>query len=378
MTKHLLPLSSGHCDEHCHLDRTNTGEDINFSHKNVGADFYREAPLSVKQDAMGDLHEGLAYKTEKILYERMKKVVVAKTAGRETRLNAIVDCSPDIDGRAFRAALRLRKEFADRIEINVGAYPIFGFKTFGSDRQRHLEELAAEAQFLVGLPERDARNDADNNVGFDGHLAILFDLSLKIGRDKKKKPLPIHVHVDQTGRSDEHGTEDLVEAVRWNFTSRLPVEDRPKVSAVHVISPRLYQRDRLWNLVGGLKRNNMDVICCPRAALSMRPIFSHDGPMRNIIAPVKELLVAGVNVSFGTDNINDPFMPLPKSPLLAREIGEEYGVIFDAIRFYDAAVIDKLARGKRLNQVDRLRVEESLKGDYTAAGWYGERPWRKI
>jgi cytosine deaminase len=374
----MVKQSEGYFDAHCHLDRANTGEDIYFSHKNVGADFYREAPLSVKQDATGDLHEGPAYETEEVLYERMKKVVLAKIAGGETRLNAIVDCSPDIDGRAFRMALKLREEFQDQIEINVGAYPIFGFKTFGWIRQTHLEELASQAQFLVGLPERDARDDPDNNVGFDGHLAILFDLSLKIGRDQKKKPLPIQVHVDQTGRSDEHGTEDLVEAVRWNFTSRLPLEDRPKVSAVHVISPNFYSQDRRWDLIGGLKRNNIDVVCCPRAALSMRQNPSHEGPMRNSIAPVKELLVAGVNVSFGTDNINDMFMPLPKSPLLTREIGEEHGVIFDAIRFYDAAVIDKLARGKRLNQVDRLRVEESLKGDYAAAGWYGHRPWRKI
>jgi cytosine deaminase len=367
MRKKMLDTTNGIIDNHCHLDRAFTFREEFFAHEG-GLNAYIDAPLAIKQVATGVLHKGPAY-TNESLDARMREVVLAKVAAGEKVLYAVVDCSPDIDGRAFRAALKLREEFADRIDIRVGAYPIFGFKSFGSDRQTHLEELAASAQFLVGLPERDTR--PGHTVGFDGHLSILIELAIK-------HRLKLQVHVDQTNHPNEDGTEQLVEAVRWLITSRVPVEKRPRVSAVHVISPTSYCEDRFWNLVRGLKRNDIRVISCPRAAASMLQIPSVQVPMHNSVARVPELLLAGIEVGFGTDNISDLFMPTPTSPLLAREAGEEFGIAQDLFRLYDETVYWKLMRGIPLNETDLGRVELNVKGKYAAAGWHGQRPWRNI
>ncbi|MBI2030924.1 hypothetical protein HYT05_04850 [Candidatus Kaiserbacteria bacterium] len=351
-------------DWHCH-DRVNTYEDQFFDHEG-GLNEYIDASLPVKQDAVGVLHRGRAY-TEESLEIRLRKLVEAKKVAGETVLYLITDCSPDIEERSFRVALRLRKEYADQgFDIKVGAYAIFGFKHFGSEYHRHIEKLAPEAQFLVGLPER----DENHPVGFDGHLAILIDLAIKY-------QIPLQVHVDQTGDPNENGTEQLIDAVHWRMV-RTPAAERPRVWAVHMLSPASYDEPRWWNLVRGLKKHNIGVIVCPRATISDRQIRSLTVPMHNSITRVKELLVAGIDLRWGTDNINDLFMPTPKSPLLMREIGEEYGVIQDAIRFYDQTVFEKIARGERLLKTDLARIERSLKGDYAAAGWYGQRPWRNL
>ncbi|MBI2030272.1 hypothetical protein HYT05_01475 [Candidatus Kaiserbacteria bacterium] len=365
-SQHAL-LSKDWEDWHCHLDRAFTFDDEFFVDEG-GLNAYIDAPLPVKQVALGVLHRGKAYRTEKILYDRMKPVILAKLAVGEKVLFAIVDCSPDIQGRAFRAALRLRKEFAGKIDIRVGAYPIFGFETFGSDRQRHLEEIASQAQFLVGLPERDDK--PGNPVGFDGHLAILIDLAIKYD-------IPLQVHVDQKNDPEENGTEQLVEMVHGRMVL-IPKEKRPKIYAVHMLSPSAYSEDRFWALVRGLKKNNIGVIVCPRGTLGNRQIRSIHAPTHNSIARVRELWLAGIETHFGTDNTNDLLMPTPKSPLLAREIGTEFGVIQDALRFYDETVLDKVARGEHLNQTDLARIEDSLKGDYAAYGWFGQRPWRNL
>lgn len=357
-------------DWHCHLDRGDTCLDIFYKHTGGGVETYTGAPLTVKQNATGILHEGEAYATEDILYARMRRIVEAKIVGGEILLKAITDTSPDIDGRAFRAALRLRQEFAGIMDIHVGAYPIFGFRRHGSDREIELDRHAKHAQFLMGLPERDARADADNNVGFEGHLAILFEFALKYGIPE------IQVHVDQTNLPTEDGTERLVEATKY-LLARTPPEKRPHVWAVHMISPSGYEEDRFWALVQSLKTHNIGVVVCPHAALSMRQLRNSTGPMRNSIARVKELIAAGIEVRLGTDNINDIFMPDPKSPLILREAGPDFGIIQSATRFYDQGIWNKIMCGIRLNELDRYKVSESLKGDYNSAGT-NARPWLQI
>lgn len=365
-----LPLFGGLQDHHMHICRALTCDDRYFAHKGRSAASYISAPLVLKQNAMGDLHLGLAY-TDASLEDRMSRIIEANIAAGVSFINAATDTSPDIDGRAVRMALKMRQKYSSKIVLNVGGYPIFGFKTLGSDRQKHLEEWASKVQFLLGLPERDDRGEADNTVGFEGHLGILFDMALR------HRIKDVQVHVDQTGREDECGTERLVEAVRYVFAT-VPREKRPKVWAVHMISPSSYNEERFWALVRNMKMLNMGVIICPHAALSMRQIRSHEVPMHNSIARGLELIASGIDVRFGTDNIQDILMPAPTAQTVLREAGAEHAIVQSAWRFYEQSVFDKLLRGEPLNEVDRYNIGETLKGDYAAAGWNGKRPWLEI
>ncbi len=353
-------------DWHCHGDRAFTYYDEYFAHEGRLSD-YIEATLDVKQTAMGVLHRGPAYE-EKSLDARMRRLIEVKIAGGETVLYLITDCSPDIEGRAFNVALRLRKEYADRIDIKVGAYAIFGFDYYGSEYHKHLAKLASKAQFLVGLPERDDK--PSHTITFEGHLAILIDLAAKY-------KIPLQVHVDQSGKADENGRARLIHMVRDRLVL-VPKENRPKIWAVHVLSPSMKEEEDFWPIAAGLKKYDIGVIVAPHATLGNRQIRSEKGPMRNSIARVKEFILCDIDVRFGTDNTNDLFMPTPKSPLLAREFGEDFGVVQDLLRFYDQTVFEKIARGEPFNKTDLARVERSLKDDYAANGWYGQRPWRYL
>ncbi len=354
-TKSATPAQhSGYFDYHCHLDRAGTFHEEFFEHEG-GMTAFIDAPLKRKQIITGVLHRGPAY-SEKSLRQRMSSIIEQKIAAGETGMNAIVDCSVDIGPIAFDTALQLREEYDKKgYVINVGAYPIFGIKEWGSDRQKLIEELAPRAQFLIALPER----DDEHSVGFDGHLRFMIDLATTYS-------LPLQVHVDQTNTPTENGTERLVQAVHWLLTaSDVPVEERPEIWAVHMISPSCYSRDRFQRLLTGLKENNIGVIVCPHAALSMRQMHNCDSSIHNSIAKVREVVMAGIPVRFGTDNINDLFMPLPETPLLQRE----YDVLASAIRFYDKNVLNKFFAGERLNETDRDRIQRSIDGDNEAFGF---------
>ncbi len=344
-------LSDGWVDPHVHLDRARTYEDEYFAHEGGMAAFV-DIPLRRKQTTTGVLHRGLAY-AEDNLFKRMRSVIDDKITGGEAGMNAIVDCSVDIGDRAFRVAKALQAEYLlIGYDLQVGAYPIFGFKDWGSDRYQLIRDLAPEADFLMGLPER----DDDHPIGFDGHLRVLLDLALEFN-------IPVQVHVDQTNTPTENGTERLIDAVKWIYTAA-GVKNPPEVWAVHAISPSGYDGERFKRDVEGLLEHKIGVIVCPHAALSMRQMRNHFGPTRNSIARVRELLLAGVKVRIGTDNLKDLFMPLPEDVLLRRE----YDVLASALRFYNRSVLDKIFAGQELNETDRQAIQRSIDGDYEAFG----------
>lgn len=337
-------------DAHIHLDRAWTAEDRYWSHAGLSVEQILGSPLEMKQYAMGELHNGLAYEPNE-LESRMRSVLNKKLEMGEVEVWGVVDTSPDIDDKAFRAAMRLREEFEPRgMKLKVAAYPIHGLKEPRSDRIKLLEEISKEADFLVALPERDARQGHER-IGFNGHLKYMIELACK-------RRIPLQVHLDQMNAPEENGTESLIEAVRWLGSPKIPGYDWPTIEAVHVISPSCYDEARFQAIVEGLRQNNIGVLVCPHAAISMRQLRPCIAPVHNCIARVRELLAAGIKVRLGTDNVGDIFVSLP-NPSLTREIE----MICSAVRFYDFAIWNKIAQMKPLNNVDIAKLRSSLNED---------------
>ncbi|MCX6810030.1 MAG: hypothetical protein NTZ65_04805 [Candidatus Berkelbacteria bacterium] len=335
-------------DAHVHLDRARTADDGCWKHTGRSVREVRESSLALKQQAVGDLHNGPAYKPDE-LYARMQGILEEKITG-EKEVWACTDTSPDIGLVAFDAALKLRAELAPELDLKVGAYPIFGFKTVGSDRYELICEAAKRAQFLVGLPERDCA--PEHTVGFDGHLQLLFKIA-------HENHLPMQIHVDQANDPQECGTETLIDAVRWLGAPKIEGISGPTVWAVHVISPSAYDETRFSRLVENLVKYKIGVIVCPHAAISMRQLRPISAPTHNSIARVRELIVAGVPLRLGTDNIEDIFVPLPRRVDLARELER----VYNDTRFYEEDIWNKIAHGEELNNIDREFARRSLAED---------------
>jgi hypothetical protein len=351
--------ADGFMDRHIHADRVGTFTEDSFE-QGGGLNTYIDAPLWVKQNAIGVLHRGPAYGDEELM-RRLDFIVQLKMAAHERGGNFIVDCSDDIDGRAFSAALRLREKYKNKFVVNVGAYAIFGIKTWTEPRWLHLKELIPKAQFIVALPERDDRGD--HLVSFEGHLALLYEEALKYH-------LPLHVHADQTNMSAERGTQRTINVVRA-LSARVSPEERPVVSIVHMLIDGKEDDERV-EIISHLKELRMRVDCCPHAAASMRQMRNHRDPLHPPVAPVRECMVADVPVGVGTDNTNDLLMPLPKFPLLIREME----TLASLIRYYDTSVLWKLARGQPLDDTDRASVAQNLARDYDAFGL--PNPWARF
>jgi cytosine deaminase len=336
----------GWVNAHTHLDRANTFAPEFLHHANIDPVGAAGLSLQVKQILVGELHKGLAYRADN-LYARMRVELERMAAMRVREVVSFIDATPDIGLVAVEQAARLREEYRGRLTLKIAVSPIFGFKNprVNPDRWETYCQAAEVADVLGGLPARDR---GDGRVGFDGHVRMIIELGKRLGK-------PVHFQVDQDNDPREDETEQLVQAVRWLGSPEVAGETGPTVWAVHAISPSCYDEKRFQQMVGNLLANQVGIISCPTAALSMfqhRPMLA---PIHNSIARLLEMMAAGVPVTVGTDNICDIFIPNGDG-----SVRSEVWVAATALRFYHTMIWAKIGAGLPLNEGDKEWIRQAL------------------
>lgn len=348
----LARKHGGYVNAHAHLDRACTIDPHYLEHYGITPLQATSATLRVKQSLTGELHKGEAYSARDL--ERRIAVALEDSAKMGVReIISFIDATPDIGLRAIEIAANLREKYRGKITLKIAAHPIFGFKhdqLYSESRWKIFEKACEIADTIGGLPERDDRPDS---VGFDEHLTRI----LGLGKKLKK---PVHVHVDQDNDPRQRHTLDLIEAVRWIGSPKITGEQGPTVWAVHAISPSSYSEHKFRQVLDGLKAQNIGVIVCPRAAISMRQNRALYAPTHNSIARVLEMAYYDIPVLLGTDNIADMFVPTSSDSMLYEVLR-----MADDLRFYIPEVLAKLAARIPLNHTDkeaiRLHLVQDLK-----------------
>ena len=344
----------GFHNAHAHWDRADTLCDKYLRHINTTPLEASSLPLSAKQDLTGDLHTGLAY-TKDDLEERMVRVMQRCMVYGTTRFDTCIDATPDIadDGLlAFNVAMSLKAKFAGTVDIRIAPNPIFGFKE-GSGRWEVFAEAAKRADFLSCLPEKDD-GKKDGRIGFRRHIRKVLELGCELHKE-------VHLHLDQANDPNEAGTETLIEGLRWLDQPQIPNHKGPVVWVIHMISPSGYSEARYAKLIDDLLTNNIGVIVCPTAAISMRQLRPINAPLHSSIARVMELVKRRVPVRLGTDNICDVYVPQGDGDMLT-----EIKMAGHAVRFHIPYVWAKLGAGVALKNVDRATVGRVLYQDMKA------------
>jgi cytosine/adenosine deaminase-related metal-dependent hydrolase len=349
LVRRAVQEAGGFFNAHAHLDRALVMDPKYVAHADMDPWEIATYPLEVKQHTTGVLHDGPAY-TRESLYERLSAALDASIHFGVTRLDTFIDTTADgVELRALEVALDLKAKYRDKIDFRVGAYPIFGFKDDEPRRWEVFSAAAALADFIGTLPERDARK---GHIGFREHFRRVLELANALGKKE------VHFHVDQTNLPDENGTLTLIEAVRWlRPDPRGRLEDRaPTVWAVHALSVASYDEERFREVLDGLKETNIGVIVCPSATLSNRQDRRVLVPMHNSITRVLEFLSEGIPVRIGTDNVQDFFLPAGSFDMY-----NEIVTAANALRFYNYSTWAKIASGRKLNEVDKMKIRNALR-----------------
>lgn len=253
----------------------------------------------------------------------------------------IVACRSHVDADSIvgmlvvTASAKVREKYRGRFTLQLVAHPLEGFlNTDGTDFDKAKMDLFEEAcnvcDVVGGLPSRDrALKDGDKK-----HADFLFHVAKNLNKD-------IDVHIDQENNPDEKDTDWFLDKIKEN-----KMEGR--VTLVHAISIACQpenERKRLYEKIAAYSTN---VTVCPKAALSMKQLKHKMAPIHNSIAQADEMLAHNINVSLGTDNISDIFVPEDNGDLF-----EEVLTLASALRFYD---IPRLAQIATVNGLKTMKI----------------------
>ena len=334
---------------HLHLDRAETlGLTLDMM-RAEGNGAESSLGIDQKHALIPMIHGSAAYVPDK-LEARVQSCVDTMAEIGTRHAHSVVDVTCDgVGTSALDRMLAIGDRTRATIDFQAGAYSPLGFRDDAPQRWQLLQEAAARADFIGALPERDDTVPYPDHIGFDECCRRMIDLAYRLNK-------PLHLHVDQKNHDREDHTERVIRLVER--AGKMPSGDAPLIWLVHVISPSAYDDARFDRMAQALARLNIGVICCPSAAISMRQLRPLHAPTHNAIARVLELLVAGVHVRLGTDNVCDI-----TSPAGTLDVMDEIFVLSNAVRYYDPEVMAALAAGQRVSDAAIRRVRQHLEED---------------
>ncbi|MFN3266784.1 MAG: amidohydrolase family protein [Deinococcales bacterium] len=270
-------LFSGFTEVHCHLDKTLTIEEVGNSSGTL----------------MEAIHNWLAFKpsiTKADYLRRGQQALEMAIQAGTTRLRTHVDV--DTNGfLALEAMLELREQYKARLPIQIVA---LGNPSEEIRTMRQAIQLGADA--VGGCPA----------IRADGVLEI--KNALEIAAEYRK---PVDLHIDE---NDHTNFLELLADMVLETQFDLPV------MAGHCCSLDFMREADAARVIEKVAAANISIVALPACNLNLQGRGVHPKPRG--ITRVAQLLEAGVNVCFASDNVQDPFQPVGNYDLLyAAHIG---------------------------------------------------------
>lgn len=191
---------------------------------------------------------------------------------------------------ATEGLLEIREEVKDWINLQIVAFPQEGILSFPNGKQL-MENAARMGVDAIGaIPHFEfTREYAVESLDFAVALADKYDLL-------------VDVHCDEIDDEQSRGLEVLA-------ARALESGLKDRVTASHTTAMHSYNNAYVSKLFRLLKMSQINFVANPLINIHLQGRFD-SYPKRRGMTRVKELVAAGINVSFGHDDIFDPWYPL--------------------------------------------------------------------
>ncbi len=197
---------------------------------------------------------------------------------------------------AVQALLEVREEMKPYIDIQLVAFPQDGYFRFPASRTLLTQALDMGVDVVGGIPhfERTMEEGADS-------VRELCEIAAQRG-------LRVDMHCDETDDPLSRHVETLArETVRFGLQGR--------VAGSHLTSMHSMDNYYASKLIALIAEAEMSAV--PNPLINIVLQGRHDSyPKRRGMTRVKELMAAGVNVSFGHDCVMDPWYSLGTHDML--------------------------------------------------------------
>lgn len=244
----------------------------------------------------GTLFEGIqcwAKRKEKLtkndVKARVNQVVRMQAANGIQHIRTHVDVT-DPHLTAMEAILELKEELADYIDIQTVAFPQEGIESYPNGRGLLEDAVKMGADCVGAIPHFEfTREYSVSSLNFAVELAVKYDKLMD-------------VHCDEIDDEASRGLETLA-------ARALESGLKDKVTASHTTAMHSYNNAYVQRLMRLITLSEINFVANPLVNTHLQGRLDNY-PKRRGVTRVKELLENGVNVSFGQDDIFDPWYPM--------------------------------------------------------------------
>ncbi|WP_022869100.1 cytosine deaminase [Schaalia vaccimaxillae] len=220
---------------------------------------------------------------------RVRRVVRDQAAFGVQYIRTHVDVT-DPDLTALRAMLDLRDELADLVTLQIVAFPQEGIHSFPGGRDLMVQAADLGVDAIGAIPHFEfTREYSVDSLNFACELA-------------RDRGLLMDVHCDEIDDEASRGLETLATRAYEYGIGEL-------VTASHTTAMHSYNNAYFVRLLRLLQLSGINFVSNPMVNTHLQGRMD-TYPKRRGVTRVKELTEAGINVSFGTDDIQDPWNPL--------------------------------------------------------------------
>lgn len=248
------------------------------------------------------------------IYDRMCFAVEQQIKQGVTVLGSFIDADEIIKDKAIKAAEKVKEKYKHDIKLVFINQALKG--VLDKKSKFWFDEALGFVDIIGGLPAKDAGRENE-------HLDVLFEAAKRLNK-------MVHVHVDQLNTAKEKETEVLIQKTK-EFGMH------GKVVAVHGISLAAHPQKYRQKIYKKMKNDGVMLISCPTAWIDSRR-NEELAVTHNSIAPVEELVQAGIVVGIGTDNIADVYKPYTDG-----DMWTELRFLLESCHFYDREQLVRIA-----------------------------------
>lgn len=191
---------------------------------------------------------------------------------------------------AMEGLLELKYEFKDIVDIQLVAFPQEGILSYPNGKELMKSAIELGADVVGAIPHFEFTRE----YGVES-LNFAVELAAKYGK-------LIDVHCDEIDDEQSRFLETLAtRAYEYNLGE--------KTTASHTTAMHSYNNAYTYKLFRLLRMSGINFVANPLVNTHLQGRFD-SYPKRRGVTRVKELLADGINVSFGHDDIFDPWYPL--------------------------------------------------------------------
>lgn len=270
-------------DSHVHLDATLTAGQPEWNESGTLFDGIR-----IWSERKQDL-------TKEDVKKRARKTIENMVGHGIQHVRSHVDVT-DPQLIAAQSLLELREELKDQIDLQLVAFPQEGILSYPHGRELMEQAVKEGLDVVGGIPHFEFTTEYGwQSVHFLMALADKYDRLVDVHCDEIDDPASRNLEVLAT-EAYERGMKD-------------------RVTASHTTAMGSYNNAYTYKLFRLLKMSDINFVSNPLVNVHLGGRFD-TYPKRRGVTRIKELTKAGINVSFGEDDVQDPWNPLGNGNML--------------------------------------------------------------